>query len=72
MNQLLNKSHSYATYANAEKALFKMLDGREVTYAILAQADGRFSPVVFATQGEFQEIMDLIRINDYRFGVASR
>ena len=71
MNQLLNESHSYATYDNAEKALFKILDGREVTYAILAQADGRFSPVVFAMQNEFQELMNLTRSTGYKFGVAS-
>ena len=72
MNQLLNESHSYATYANAEKALFKCLDGREVTYAILAQADGRFSPVVFAKQDEFQDLWDLNLNTGLKFGVASR
>ena len=59
MRQLLNESHSYATYANAEKALLKILDGRDVVYAILAQADGRFSPVVFAARDEWQEIWNL-------------
>ena len=72
MNQLLNESHSYATYANAENALFKILDGRDVTYAILAQADGRFSPVVFAKQDEFQELWNLNTKTGHKFGVASR
>lgn len=72
MNQLLNESHSYATYANAEKALFKALDGREITYAILAQADGRFSPVVFADKSIFDHVMRVCEKSGYKFGVASR
>jgi hypothetical protein len=72
MNQLLNESHSYATYENAEKALFKILDGRQITYAILAQADGRFSPVVFAEKAIFDGVMRLCEKSGYKFGVASR
>jgi len=56
---------SYATADNAIKALDKVLPliGRTretVNHMIIVQADGRFSPVVYARQHEIAELVGLV------------
>lgn len=65
--RIVPQAPSYATLANAEKALVKALsltrwDAESVRWAVLAQADGRYTPAVFPDDHQIHDMIALSHV----------